>query len=111
MAHDCQLKIKKSLLLADFRTEWSSVNKNIKFQIFQNCFQNVQLFSIKPIKCLNIYADSDNHFHNILRLFDVLPTSVFTISEMIRDFYLQAWSIGIASRVAERLNTWKAFRK
>ena len=22
------------------------------------CFQNVQLFDVKPIKCLNVYADS-----------------------------------------------------
>ena len=31
---------------------------------------------------------SDNHFHNILRLFDVLPTFVFTTSETMSDCHL-----------------------
>ena len=29
-----------------------------------------------------------NHFHNILRLSDVLPTFPFTTSETMRDYYL-----------------------
>ena len=29
-----------------------------------------------------------NHFHNILRLFDVLPNFPFTTSETMRDYYL-----------------------
>ena len=36
----------------------TSVSNNIIFQIFQKCFQNVELFSINPIKSLNVYADS-----------------------------------------------------
>ena len=40
------------------RAESSSVSNNIKFQISQNCFQNVQLFPINPIKCFNFYVDS-----------------------------------------------------
>ena len=31
----------------------------------------------------NIY----NHFHNILRLFDVLPNFLFTTSETMRDYH------------------------
>ena len=31
---------------------------------------------------------TDNDFHNILRLFDVLPNFPFTISETMRDYYL-----------------------
>ena len=31
---------------------------------------------------------SCNHFHNILRLFDVLPNFPFTTSETIRHYYL-----------------------
>ena len=31
---------------------------------------------------------SDNHFHNILRLFDVLTNFLFTKSETMRYFYL-----------------------
>ena len=44
-----------------------------------------------------------NHFHNILRLFDALPNFPFTTSETMRDYYLQALYIQVASRVAERL--------
>ena len=29
-----------------------------------------------------------NHFHNILRLFDVLPNFPFPTSETMRDYYL-----------------------
>ena len=29
-----------------------------------------------------------NHFHNILRHFDVLPNFSFTTSETMRDYYL-----------------------
>ena len=32
--------------------------------------------------------NSCNHFHNILRLFDVLPDFSFTTSEMMCDYYL-----------------------
>ena len=33
-------------------------------------------------------SSSYNHFHNILRLFDVLPNLSFTASETMRDYYL-----------------------
>ena len=48
-----------------------------------------------------------NHFHNFLRLSDVLPNFPFTPSETMRDYYLQAWYIQVALRaaVAEQLNT------
>ena len=29
-----------------------------------------------------------NHFHNILRLFDVFPNFLFSTSETMRDYYL-----------------------
>ena len=48
---------------------------------------------------------SYNHVHNILRLFDVLPNALFSLSETIRDYYLQTWYIRVASRVAEPLKT------
>ena len=31
---------------------------------------------------------SNNHFHNILRCFDVLPNFPFTTSETMHDYYL-----------------------
>ena len=45
------------------------------------------------------------HFHNILRLFDVLQTFCFTASETMGDYYLLTWHMGDASRAAERLKT------
>ena len=32
---------------------------------------------------------ANNHFHNILRLFDILTNFGFTTSEMMRDYYLR----------------------
>ena len=51
-----------------------------------------------------------NHFHNILRLFDVLPNIPFTTTETIRDYYLEGCYIRVdyirvAGRVAKRLKT------
>ena len=34
-----------------------------------------------------------NHFHNILRFFDVLPIFPFTTSETMHDYYLYTWYI------------------
>ena len=45
-----------------------------------------------------------NHFHNILRVFDILPNFPFTTSETMGDYYLSTWYIRVASRAAERLN-------
>ena len=45
---------------------------------------------------------SNNHFHNILRLFDFLPNFPFTTSEKMHDYYLQTWYKQVASRVAKR---------
>ena len=45
-----------------------------------------------------------NHFHNILRLFDVLPNFPFTPNETMCDYYLVC-DIRVASGVAEQLKT------
>ena len=50
---------------------------------------------------------SHNHFHNILRLFDVLPNFPFTTSEAMCDYYLWTWYIQVSSRVAERLKIYE----
>ena len=50
---------------------------------------------------------SYNHFHNILRLFDVLTSFPFTTIETMRDYYLYTWYIRGTSRVAERLKTYE----
>ena len=47
----------------------------------------------------------NNHFHNILRLFDVLPNFSFTTGETMRDYYLETQYIRVAPRVVERLKT------
>ena len=41
-----------------------------------------------------------------MRLFDILPNFPFTISETMCNYYLQAWYIRVASRVAERLKAY-----
>ena len=48
---------------------------------------------------------SYNQFHNIVRLFDVLPNFPFSTSETMGDYYLQAWYIQVASRVSEQGKT------
>ena len=57
----------------------------------------------------NVFVDSDfvvvkpkindlhNHFHNILRLFDVLSNFAYTPSETMLDYYLWKWYIGVAN--------------
>ena len=47
---------------------------------------------------------TDNQFHNVLRLFGVLPIFPFTTSETMCDYSSQTWHIPVDSRVAERLN-------
>ena len=37
-----------------------------------------------------------NHFHNILRLFDVLPNFAYTTSKTTVDYYLETWYMQIA---------------
>ena len=44
-------------------------------------------------------------FHNISRLFDVLPNFHFTTSETMGAYYLETWYIRVVERVAERLKT------
>ena len=46
-----------------------------------------------------------NHFHDILRLFDVLPNFLFTISETMRNYYLYTWYMRVASCFAQPLKT------
>ena len=52
--------------------------------------------------CLSLVI-TYNQFHNILRLFDVLPNFSFTTSATMGDYYLETWYIPVASRVVERL--------
>ena len=56
-----------------------------------------------PSSCSEILRDND--FHNVLRLFDVLPNFLFTTSETMGDYYLQRWYIRVASLVVKQLKT------
>ena len=47
-----------------------------------------QLILLVLAKCLGGKTGNYSHFHNILRLFDVLPNFPFTTSERISDYYL-----------------------
>ena len=62
-------------------------------------------FAPLPVKRFPNRLAPNNNFHNILRLFDVLPNFPFTTSEAMRDYYLQTWYIRVASRVAEGLKS------
>ena len=48
-----------------------------------------------------------NHFHNILRRFDVLPNFPFTTSEMMRDYYLQTWYIRVGNNDIYELDMYE----
>ena len=52
-----------------------------------------------------IKDNTNNYFHIILRLFDVLPNFPITTSETMRNYYLLTWHIRIASQVAEQLKS------
>ena len=49
-----------------------------------------------------------NHFHNILRLFNVLPNFLFTASETMRDYYLQTWYIIYKLQVGKGLKAYSS---
>ena len=59
--------------------------------------------NVNQARVLNIQIY--NHFHNILRLFDVLPNFPFTPCETKRNYQKQTWYIRVASRVTKRLKT------
>ena len=40
---------------------------------------------------------ADNHFYNILKLFDVLTNFPFITSETMGDYYLETWYIEVLS--------------
>ena len=60
--------------------------------------------------CLSPHTSGYNEFHNILRLFNVLPNFPFTTSETMGDYYLQTWYIRVAERAAERLKTYELWK-
>ena len=47
----------------------------------------VQLF-LKFLFSHTFFLYIYNHFHNVFRLFDVLPNFTFIVSETMRDYYL-----------------------
>ena len=62
------------------------------------CFLSILLQSKRKKSCYN-------HFHNILRICNVLPNVLFITSETIGDSYLHIWHTRVAPRVAEQLKT------
>ena len=56
-------------------------------------------------KNIKIKGKTFNHFHNILRLFDVLPNLPFNAYETMGDYCLKAWYIRVAERFAKRHKT------
>ena len=68
--------------------------------IMLQCSKSFQLQIFLFFLILQYPFLSYNYFHNILRLFDVLPNFPFTTSETMPDYYLQRWCIKVASRAA-----------
>ena len=61
-------------------------------------------YNFKASQC---FTDKNyNQFHNILRLFDVLPNFAQITSETIGDYYLWTCYTRDASRLVERLKTY-----
>ena len=77
------------------------IHKFSYFMCFEKHFKQNSC-SFCSICSLFIY----NQFHNILRLFDVLPNFSFTTSETMCGYYLRTWYIRVVSQVTERLRTW-----
>ena len=72
-------------------------------KVFGSCpflIDPFQIFCL-GLQFTEIHQFTYNQFHNILRLFDVLPNFPFTTSETMGDCFLQTWYI----RVIERLKT------
>ena len=79
------------------------VNENGKVKTSRSTW-NVFAHQNSFFLCLSLVI-TYNQFHNILRLFDVLPNFSFTTSATMGDYYLETWYIPVASRVVERLKT------
>ena len=78
----------------------------IHFFCFRPEIPRLGKFSLKTQICqFQLKLGTYNHFHDILRLFDVLLNFPFTTSETIGDYYLQAWYIRVDPRVAQQLKT------
>ena len=76
-------------------------------------FLDFVTFPISDPKCLEAREaismqnlSNYNHIHDILRLFDVLPSFPFITSETMHDYYLKTWYIRVASWVDKRLKTY-----
>ena len=66
--------------------DWIIFNKlKYKFQIFQKCFQNVQLFSTDPTKCLNV--DADSWYANFIKKL------LWSLTNGIQDVNEESWKI------------------
>ena len=71
-----------------------------------NALRPISLTKPKLLAALMIRTKSIySQFHNILRLFNVLPNFRLTTNEAMGDYYLKTWYIRVASRDAERLKT------
>ena len=85
--------MKYFLLLYDPR-----INNSLKTRRVNSAWHDTELVSYLGPKI-------GNHFHNISRLFDVLPNFLFPTSETMGHYYLETQYVRVASRVAERLKT------
>ena len=68
----------------------------VKDAIVENQHEFVTNFYGCELSSQESKFQSYNDFHNILRLFGVLPNFPFTTSETMCDYYLQTWYIRVA---------------
>ena len=89
------------------------------FEFIFECWRNVflvhalgkwRLQMILARKCHN-FTKSYNQFHDILRIFDVLPSFLLTTSETLGYYYLQTSYIRMPSRFDERLKTYRKYQQ
>ena len=57
----------------------------------------VTIFILQRNRYTYLKVSSYNLFHNILRLFGVLPNSPFSTSETMGDYYLQIWYLRLTT--------------
>ena len=62
--------------------------KDLSARYYQKNKERLQKRLVKGIKVFLEQTKIINYFHNILRLFDVLPMFLFITSEVMRNYYL-----------------------
>ena len=99
------------LLTSYLHTAWNESNRTLRMTSSWYSVYSTSWSILKPSYLAINNNDNKNNiatynqFHNILRLFDVLPNFPLTTSETMGDYYLYTWYKRAVLWVAERLKT------